>query len=237
MKRDLEKDQLNGRIGGIKKLAMDMAAKRKMMEKPGEQKESKDKDEKAEDIVDIARSIAGTRIEELKKSSSRALEDEEQTASALDAPDPEREGEIQGIMEDFIEIDTSSLKKDPKHTAEEVKDKLERFFEMFPPMNQLTESRTHYDNGNRLLKKGEEEEAIKEYRLSLSQAIRIGKVHSDLGKALNTVQKTLVKGVGGDDIRSLYEQAQELYGEGDLMGCARTISNIKDMMAAMNRKK
>ncbi|MBN1539576.1 MAG: hypothetical protein JW939_05480, partial [Candidatus Thermoplasmatota archaeon] len=170
--------------------------------------------------------------EELKKSSSRALEEEDLPPEGTS--DPEREGEIKGIMKDFMEIDTSPGKKLSRSSAEEVKRKLVRFFEMFPPMNQLNESRTHFEKGNRLLEEGKRDGALREYRLSLSQAIRIGKVHSDLGKALEKIGTTLGKGVGKKDLKDLHEKALELYDEGDLMGCARTISAIKDMMAALN---
>jgi len=228
-----ENEQLGNRIGGIKRLAMDMAAKRKLMEGPGKEDTGPVSAPGDGDIVEMARSVAGSRIEELKLSSSKALEEGEDLPP-IGSSDPEREGEIKGIMKDFMEIDTSPRKKLSRSSAEEVKRKLVRFFEIFPPMNQLNESRTHFEKGNRLLDEGEQDRALKEYRLSLTQAIRIGKVHSDLGKALEKIETRLGKGIGRKDIRDHYEKARELFGEGDLMGCARAISSVKDMMAVLN---
>jgi hypothetical protein len=183
--------------------------------------------EEGQDLADIARSIAGERIEKLKKSRSQALADKES---------PSKDDVVE-LIEDIQEIDTSVKKKDQALEAEKVREKLKAFFDRFPMMAQLDDARSHFEKGEKLLEKGKSAGAVKEYRVAMSIAIKIGKVHMDMTKALKTVRTTLdklkKKGFESGGAEDLYSEGKTLLKEGDLLGCARTIKSIREELAKM----
>ena len=190
----------------------------------------KGKGRKKEDgeLVDIAKSIAGARIEKLKESDSKALSDK------VPLPD----NSVDEMMEDILEIDTSVRKKDNSVEAENVREKLKLFFDKFPMMSQLDEAKSKFENGEELLKKNDKTGAIDEYRAAMSIAIKIGKVHMDMNKALATVRTTLnklkKKGFKSGDAEGLYNEGCMLLKEGDLLGCARTIKSIREELSKLD---
>jgi hypothetical protein len=193
--------------------------------KDSKKKKTQEKDAKgSEKLADMARSIAGARIEKLKESDSRALKED---AKIID-------GGAGTIIEGMLEIDTSIEKKE-KVDAEQVREKLIAFFKRFPLMMQLDEVNIHFKKGEKLLKSDKEEEALKEYREAMSTAIKVGKVHMDMGKKLGTVRATLTKlkesGYENWEAEDLYQEASTLFKEGDLLGCARAIKSIRDALA------
>jgi len=215
--------------GGISKIAKDMALKKKLIDDTNNREESKkttpEKEQKSSDqLADMARSIAGARIEKLKESESRALKGKA----------PKQESEAGTMIEDILEIDTSIEKKE-KVDAEQVREKLIAFFKRFPLMMQLDEVKVHFKKGEKLFKDNKEKQALKEYREAMSTAIKVGKVHMEMGKKLGTVRATLTKlkdsGYENWEAEDLYQEASTLFKEGDLLGCARAIKSIRDALA------
>jgi hypothetical protein len=190
-------------------------------------KKKKDEKEEPGELADIAKSIAGARIEKLKKSDSKALSEE--------APPPS--DNMDEMMEDILEIDTSVNKKDSEMQVEMVRDKLKLFFEKFPKMSQLDEAKSKFDSGENLLEKDDKTGAMDEYRAAMSIAVKIGKVHMDMNKALATVRSTLdklkKKGFENGNAEDLYNEGFMLLKEGDLSGCARTIKSIREELSKM----
>jgi hypothetical protein len=226
--------KITSKESGISRLAKEMEKKKKLIEgKPKRKrtrssgKKKKDQKEEPKELSDIAKSIAGARIEKLKESDSKALSEE--------APPP---GDNMGEMiEDIMEIDTSVNKKDSEMEVEMVRDKLKLFFEKFPMMSQLDEAKSKFDKGDELLKKDDKIGALDEYRTAMSIAIKIGKVHMDMNKALVTVRSTLdklkKKGFENGNAEDLYNEGCLLLKEGDLSGCARTIKSIREELSKM----
>ncbi|MGA1819672.1 MAG: tetratricopeptide repeat protein [Thermoplasmatota archaeon] len=216
------------REGGISKLAKDMAYKRELIDskkKDGTDKRTGGKGGKVPDkLTDVARSIAGARIEKLKESHSKALK----------GNSPIGDGGAGTMIEDMLEIDTSIEKKE-KVDAEQVREKLIAFFKRFPLMMQLEEVNVHFKKAEELLKDEEEEEALNEYREAMATAIKVGKVHMEMGRKLGTVRATLTKlkdsGYENWEAEDLYQEASTLFKEGDLLGCARAIKSIRDALA------
>ncbi|MGA1793224.1 MAG: tetratricopeptide repeat protein [Thermoplasmatota archaeon] len=216
------------REGGISKLAKDMAYKRQLIDdkkKDNGTKKTKGKASKSSDkLSDVARSIAGARIEKLKESHSKALEEDS----------PLLDGGAGTMIEDMLEIDTSIEKKE-KVDAEQVREKLIAFFKRFPLMMQLEEVKVHFKKAEDLLKNGKKKEALFEYREAMTTAIKVGKIHMEMGKKLGTVRATLTKlkdsGYENWEAEDLYQEASTLFKEGDLLGCARAIKSIRDALA------
>ncbi|MGA1873319.1 MAG: tetratricopeptide repeat protein [Thermoplasmatota archaeon] len=217
---------------GISRLAKDMAQKKKLIENTGKGKKAekspkeppkKDDEKGSKELAEMARSIAGARIEKLKKSDSKALDEV-----------PILDGEAGEMIEDMLDIDTSMEKKETVE-AEHVREKLVAFFRRFPLMLQLDEVKSHFKKGEELLKDGKDDEALKEYRVAMSTAIKVGKIHMDMGKKLTTVRSTLNRlsesGYENWEAEDLYQEASTLFKEGDLLGCARTIKSIRDALA------
>ncbi|MGA1866569.1 MAG: tetratricopeptide repeat protein [Thermoplasmatota archaeon] len=221
-----------GGEGGITRLAKDLAVKKKLIEEPGKEDKTRDKERdqtiekagEADHLADMARSIAGTRIEKLKKSDSMAVKD----------GIPIMEIDTGEIIEDMMEIDTSMERKEVVD-SEKVRQKLLLFFDRFPIMLKLDAVRSHFERGEKLFKSGSDGDALIEYRVAMSTAIKIGKVHMDMGKKLATVFSTLSrlreKGYESLEAEELYRHAISLFREGDLLGCARTIKSIRDALA------
>jgi hypothetical protein len=162
----------------------------------------------------------------------------ESDSRALGGDDPiPASDDVDVMMEDIKEIDTSFKKKDESVEAVKVREKLKLFFDKFPMMSQLDEARSRFENGEALLEKGKKSEAIREYRVAMSIAIKIGKVHTDMRKALKTVRATLdklrKKGFESGVAEDLYNEGNLLLNEGDLLGCARTIKSIREELTRM----
>ncbi|MFW3147000.1 MAG: tetratricopeptide repeat protein [Thermoplasmatota archaeon] len=233
---------------GIKRLALDMAQKRKLMEEgsreggpvqektaPPTEKESNEVSVgDMEDIAGIARLIAIERIEELRRSDSKALGDPEEPFVIWDISDSEEvpSGKLVNEMEDLLEIDISvQPQAGVKIDIRKLREKLVGFLDKLPPLPQLNEARDYLDKGDESLSNNDEDSSFEHYRRSLGIAIKVGRVHADMAKALKTVKTTLhkmkEKGRVSKGAEKLYKEAEALFKKGDLLGCAKTIKGIK----------
>jgi tetratricopeptide (TPR) repeat protein len=194
------------------------------------------------DIAGIAKMIAGSRIEQLKRTESFALKEP--------APDLTKETERDGpkgrvqssdqqyacMMDEFLELDTSPKAKTREKDANEIRKKLECFFEKLPPNLRIDEAKAFYKKGVTLIEIDDSSGAIREFRLAISSAIKIGKLHADLSKALKTVRGTMDKqtSVGQEFLRieKLYLKADEALDQGSLEDCAKFIKAIRNLLAA-----
>jgi hypothetical protein len=194
------------------------------------------------DITGIAKMIAGSRIEQLKRTESFALKEP--------APDKSKGAERNGplgqvqptdqqyacMMDEFLELETSPKAKTREKDANEIRKKLECFFEKLPANLKIDEARSFYKKGITLMEIDDSSGAIREFRLAISSAIKIGKLQADLSKALMTVRGTMDKqtSVGTEFLRieKLYLKADEALNQGSLEDCAKFIKAIRNLLAA-----
>lgn len=233
--------------GGIQELAQNMAEKKKRMEdtmnnvrdgavdniSPEGLSRSKEKEESHEDLGSIAKIIAVERIEELKKNRSKALE-EGTVPDVLwvEGGDPKRKLPDPVLeLEDLADLDTSVRRVDLKEDVERARKRLIDFFDKFPDLPQLEEAKEQFLRGEKALEVNDLSKAIGEFHLAISNAIKVGRVHAEMGRHLRTVGKTLSrlkeKGIVDKNAEKLYSEAEDLYKKGDHLGCARKFRSIK----------
>ena len=82
-----------------------------------------------------------------------------------------------------------------------------------------------------------EAKARKEFRIAISSALKICRVHSEMGRALAKIGKTLEgverKGMKVDGIMKLYDKASDEYHHGNLVECTETIGKIKESLRSI----
>ncbi|MEA3560010.1 MAG: hypothetical protein U9R75_12225, partial [Candidatus Thermoplasmatota archaeon] len=164
--------------GGIQKLAQDMGEKRKKLEKAPMVKSDKKENEKdprevdqkelegrtkgEDELMGIARLIAGKRIKELKKDRSKALEEEggsemlwkNDRSDRISPADPVKD------LEDYMDLDTSLRRSDISEDISKVRDKLILFFDKLPELSQLDDASEHFERGEEALRKEENNKAL-----------------------------------------------------------------------------
>jgi len=242
-------------LGGIRKIGLDIAHKRRVMDAERERPEEVSEPEppaveepvkaaeppKGNDLVDVAKRIAGSRIEGLKRSRSKAVEDDDAKkpspqAEAKDARGRKGKGDsLKALMDELMKIDTTIDMSLPKNDLIDLKAKLEEFFSRSPPEMRLKEAKAHYLKAASLMSDGKEKDAFEELKLSMSSSVKEGKLHKDLNKALKTIRKALdrLSNVGRKDLKAegLYAEAMASFGSGDLVTCQSTLRTIRDELA------
>jgi len=140
-------------------------------------------------------------------------------------------------MEGLLDLDTSAHSSKVVSDTEKLKEKLEELFSRLPDLQQLSDAKYHYLEGVKSLDNRKEAQARKEFKVAISSALKICKVHSEMGRALTKIKKTLEgvgrKGMKVDLIMVLYDKAANEYRQGSLVECTETISEIKESLRSI----
>ena len=201
-------------------------------------KENPEGDSFENSITGVARLIAGSRMEDLKRVDSEAIsvlnggDDSDIVINQIAKAEGEHTDAINDLMEDFLDIDLTFPGSASSKEINSMKKRLETLFNRMPNLYQLNEARHLYREGVKDLEKGKEAKAKREFKMAVSNAIKVCKIHLDIGKTLFRVGKNL-KGAksGGYDVSEvgkLYKRAVEEYKVGKLVQCAKTIRKIKE---------
>ncbi len=255
-----------GRMGGIQRLGLDLAQKKRMLdgddtEDPASSVDSKktpqsgrgrthgtlgrksekrrnEKGKKDENLVGVARLIAGERIRKMEEKDSinkgRNVDDGGKGVERLPwSKSSELDMEnISGIMDEAIEMDRTSQKSvSPEQSAKNAKKKLETFYGKLPKNLRLDESMSFYGRGLAHLQRGDHPGALREFRLAISSAVKVTKLHMEITRALLSIDRELSKrrkrGMADREMESLFNKAEESFMNGQLARCAKFIKAIK----------
>jgi hypothetical protein len=243
-------------MAGIQRLARDMAEKRKMIDQvpaekaeekadkkeelkvtpENEQDQEKDDPKGENDIAGIARLIAGDRIKKLEEKGSSSIKgDEAKIEKSKDLPwSKDKNIDMKGldnIMNEMQGMDREDVENTPKVHAERIKKKLDEFYGKLPDNLQLDESMTHYGRGVAFLQRDDHISSLREFRISISSAVKMTKLHKEITKAMVSIDKELAKRrkVGQDDqkLNRVFNKAEEALGQGRLSDCATLIKVMK----------
>ncbi|MGA1821297.1 MAG: tetratricopeptide repeat protein [Thermoplasmatota archaeon] len=197
-------------------------------------------------LAGVAKLIAGARIDDLRRIDSSATADREvkypSTSKVKDHEEAIKQGReterrVQTLMEGLLDLDTSAGSLKVESDTDKLKKKLEDLFSRMPDLHQLSDSKYHYLEGVKYLDNMNEAKARKEFKVAISSALKICKVHSEMGKALAKIKKTLEgvkeKGMNVNGIMKLYEKASIEYHQGRLVECTETIGKIKESLRSI----
>jgi len=231
-----------GSMGGIGRIASEAFSKRMKMESaPSEpstvdlsQEESTPLAEGDErNLSGIAKLIAGSRIEALKKVESEAV-DPTFMGDIPDNPGGERARQVRDLMDDFIDLDTTTKTSSTKEDIERIKTRLETLFTRMPPLEQLEDAKGHYAEGCKHMESGKSSRALKEFRTAISSAVKVCKLHADIGKALQKLKVKMeeegAKGVDVTETGVLLGRASMLYRSGNLEETPKVIREIAERL-------
>lgn len=211
--------------------AVDENVSREELEEMVEMEEVVDDDTNS-GLAGVARLIAGSRIQDLKGNDSAAV-GEEGNARRSRKPEGDRR-KLDALMEDFLDLDTTYNKISASKDVIRAREKLERMFEKLPHIKALKDPQSHYEKGVSYLNKGNEPQARAEFKAATSTALKVLKVHKDIDLALKTLRATLDRakdsGLYLKEPEEVFTIARNHYDNGDLMGSARAIRKIRDIL-------
>jgi iron-sulfur cluster repair protein YtfE (RIC family) len=140
-------------------------------------------------------------------------------------------------MRGLLDLDTSTRSSRKESDTDKLKKKLEGLFSRMPDLHQLSDAKYHYLEGVKYLENMNEAKARKEFKIAITSALKICRVHSEMGKALAKIKKTLdgveKKGMNVTGIMKLYEKASREYHQGNLVECTETIGEIKESLRSI----
>ncbi len=250
-KNDLaENRERTGGLAGIQRLAQDMGEKRKRLERtegPGEgtSKDIKEgsnsgtltKVEGETDISSIAKTIAGERIKKLEKM------DRDKACGKggkhLDLPwSKDKDLDLKGLssmIKDLDSIEGSKEAVDAAMTeAERIRDRLDGFYNKLPQNLSLDESFSKYEKGVENMNGGDHNAALREFRLATSSAVKMAKLHTEITKAISSINRELSvrRKMGETDPKAerIYIKAENALKNGELADCATLIKAIKNIL-------
>ncbi len=294
---ELGKDQgKKGGMLGIKKLAMDMGEKRKLLERPpvgpdkkgskGDVRSSddhivvtevprkglelakgktdemgmgdaeveekgKDKEEDngktvvpkpgKEDLAGIAKIIAGDRIKKLEEGGYSSMKDdanEQKKKEEGSLPwSKDRTMDVKGLngmVSEMMDMEVQPQTSTPMKNAEKAREKLESFYSKLPANLRLEESMSLYTRGLSHLENGDHVGALRQFRLAISSAVKMTKLHSEITKAILSLDKELsIRRKRGDPNakgEKLFFKAEAALKSGNLAECAILIKQMKNEM-------
>ena len=211
--------------------AVEENVSREELEEMAEMEEVVDDDANS-GLAGVARLIAGNRIKDLRGSDSSAVFEEEDPRSSK-KPEGDRR-KLDALMEDFLDLDTTYSKITASKDVIRAREKLERMFKKLPHIKALKDPLAHYEKGVSYLDKDKECQARSEFKAATSTALKVLKVHKDIDLALKTLRATLDKakdsGLYLKEPEEVFTRAREHYDNGDLMGSARAIRKIRDIL-------
>lgn len=185
-------------------------------------------------LTGIAKLIAGKRIENLKREESGAVDPEFQA-------DPLNEGSVDGqtrpgaisnIVDDFVDLDVDVKSTSSMEDIERIKNRLDSLFARLPQLAQLEESKGHYSEGIKHIGSGKSTRALREFKIAISSALKVCKMHADIGKALQRLKLRMEEeNTRGKDMTSaklIYGRAILQYKAGNLEEAPKSIRELAD---------
>jgi hypothetical protein len=179
----------------------------------------------------IAKLIAGSRIEALKKVESGAIAVDGGTVAT---PGGERVAQVRDLMDDFMDLDVDAKTTASKEDIDKVKDRLDKLFARMPSLKQLDDSRAHYDEGCKNMESGKSAKALREFKVAISSAVKVCKLHADIGKALQKLKIKIdaesEKGAQTQEVKKIYERAVLQYKSGNLEEAPKLIREVAEAL-------
>jgi tetratricopeptide (TPR) repeat protein len=179
----------------------------------------------------IAKLIAGSRIEALKRAESASLI---APTGKVEPAGAEKEVQVMDLMDDFLDLDVTTKTSTTKEDIEKVRGRLDSLFARMPPLTQLEDSKSHYAEGCRSMQEGKSPKALREFKTAISSAVKVCKMHADIGKALQKLKVKIDaetgKGKELNDLLTLYGNAMSLYRSGNLEDTPKLIREIAEAL-------
>ncbi|MDG6224952.1 MAG: tetratricopeptide repeat protein [Candidatus Thermoplasmatota archaeon] len=185
-------------------------------------------------LTGIAKLIAGNRIEVLKREDSGAIDPGFQVDQG---PNGKIEGRsrsegISNIVDDFVDLDVDAKMTSSMEDIQRIKNRLDSLFARLPQIAQLEESKGHYSEGVRHIASGKSTPALREFKIAISSALKVCKMHADIGKALQRLKLRMeeesAKGKDINNAKAIYSRASAEYRSGKLEDAPKSIRKLAD---------
>jgi tetratricopeptide (TPR) repeat protein len=212
----------------ITKRALDIS------EKPKSTEESKEPEKG--DLAGIAKLIAGDRIRKLEEGKgpsqekTRRPEDKEGSLPWSKDRSMDVKG-LSGMVDEMMDMEVQPQTSTPMKNAEKAKEKLESFYAKLPANLKLDESMALYARGLSHMQKGDHVGALRQFRLAISSAVKMTRLHTEITKAITSLDRELSmrrkKGEPNSRGEKLYIRAESALKAGNLTECATLIKEMK----------
>ena len=203
-------------------------------EPPSRSEEKKENTDQEEDIAGIARLIAGDRIRKLEKGGSTSLEQKEKIEKESLPWGKDKTMDVKGLngmVDEMMDMEVQPQTSTPMKNAERAKEKLESFYSKLPANLKLDESMALYARGISHMQNGDNVGALRQFRLAISSAVKMTRLHTEITKAISSLDRELStrrkRGEPNPKGEKLYIRAEVALKAGNLAECATLIKEMK----------
>jgi exonuclease VII small subunit len=138
---------------------------------------------------------------------------------------------LNGMVDEMMDMEVQPQTSTPMKNAERAKEKLESFYSKLPANLKLDESMALYARGISHMQNGDNVGALRQFRLAISSAVKMTRLHTEITKAISSLDRELStrrkRGEPNPKGEKLYIRAEVALKAGNLAECATLIKEMK----------